>query len=722
MELAMTQDSADEVQSVPEVPTDYRITIKDCNSIGEAVISLRRSSLNIKYGPNGIGKSTIASALTLRAEGDGSLEELTPFKHRATADGPRPAVEGAEAINTVLTFNDNYVSQFVFQRDEVLKNSFEIFIDTDEYREGLQEIASMFESLKETFADQTEFNDALSSFTELHDAFNVTKTGSVAKTSKGYKAFGVGGKLTNIPELLQGYTGFLQSENPASWITWQSKGKEFLELSDNCPFCSVPSVDKATAAQVSAEYESAAVKNMSALRGVINKLGRYFEPGFLKQLEELTTSLTEMTPEQGLFLVTLHRQVETLLRKLSALRGLSFHALRDEDNVADVLSELKIDLSLLHGLNSEATKSVVDLTNGKLDDVVGQINDIKRRISEQKRRVAKLIKVNQDSINEFLSSAGYRYSVRIEPSADSYRMLLEHLDAPGHLESAASHLSYGEKNAFALVLFMHHVQWIRPDLVVLDDPVSSFDKTKKFAILHQLFHGKNSLRDVTSLLLTHDIEPAIDVVRIGTSAQFQVADPVVHFLKSRSGTMTETPIKATDIATFSQVCDANISSATDLVVKCIYLRRRLEVHGARGIEYELLSNLLHLREVPTRKSGTGDDIALGESEIDEATETIRKDIPNFDYAQLLSELQDFAALKARFDGTDVGYEKVQLFRIMSVLNPVPLKGDQVFTKFVNETYHIENEYVMQLNPRDFDAVPEYVIDACTALVNQGLVA
>jgi hypothetical protein len=64
----------------------------------------------------------------------------------------------------------------------------------------------------------------------------------------------------------------------------------------------------------------------------------------------------------------------------------------------------------------------------------------------------------------------------------------------------------------------------------------------------------------------------------------------------------------------------------------------------------------------------------------------------------------------------VGYEKVQLFRIMSELNPIALKGDKVFTKFVNETYHIENEYVMQLNPRDFDAVPEYVIAACTALV------
>lgn len=698
--------------------TDYSITIKDCNSIGEAVISLRPSSLNIKYGPNGIGKSTIARALTLRVEGDGSLEALTPFKHRADSKGPRPTVSGADAISSVLTFNDEYVSQFVFQRDEVLKNSFEVFINTEEYKAGNEQIEAMFEVLKATFSEQAEFNEALSSFTELRDAFNVTKGGAMAKTSRGYKALSMAGKLTNIPDDLQGYEHFLHSNDPAGWITWQSKGKAYLELSDNCPFCSVQSVDKQTATRVSTEYESAAVKNMSALRGVIGKLGRYFDPGYLKQLETLTTSITGVTPEQELFLVTLRGQVETLLRKLSSLKGLSFPSLRDEENVAAVLTDLKIDLALLHALNSEATRSVVSLINSKLDEVSAQINEIRRGIGEQKTRVARLIKANQDAINEFLRSAGYRYTVRIEPQADSYRMLLEHQDAPGHLESAADHLSYGEKNAFALVLFMHHVQREKPDLVVLDDPVSSFDKTKKFAILHQLFHGKNSLKGITSLLLTHDIEPAIDIVRTGTSGQFVATHPVVHFLNGRAGMVTEKPIAPADITTFSEVCESNIKEASDAIIKCIYLRRLFEVHGNRGVEYDLLSSLLHLREEPTRRADAASQVPLTEAEANEATAQVKKYMPDFNYASLLAELRQPGALKSRFENTSVGYEKVQLFRVMSLLDPVALKGDDVFTKFVNETYHIENEYVMQLNPQEFDAVPEFVIAACAALVAQ----
>jgi ABC-type transport system involved in cytochrome c biogenesis ATPase subunit len=410
--------------------------------------------------------------------------------------------------------------------------------------------------------------------------------------------------------------------------------------------------------------------------------------------------------------------VETLLSKLTSLRGLSFSALRDVDDVDEVLSSLEIDLSLLHALNSEATRTVVVLINEKLKEVAGQINDIRRRIGEQKTRVAALIKGNQEGINEFLSSAGYRYSVRIEPNNDSYRMILEHEDLSGHLESASRHLSYGEKNAFALVLFMHHVRQEKPDLVVLDDPVSSFDKTKKFAILHQLFHSKDSIRDFTSLLLTHDIEPAIDMVRVGTSKQFQAARPIVHFLSSKLGDLTEKPILKSDIATFSQVCDSNIASSSDDIIKCIYLRRKFEVHGDLGTEYDILSSLFHLREAPEHKTETGDLVSIEQAGISLATQTILKSIPTFDYQKLVQELKDPVVLKAKFEATTVGYEKVQLFRIMSELNPVGLKSDDAFKKFVNESYHIENEYVMQLNPREFDAVPEYVIEACALLVSK----
>lgn len=695
---------------------DYAINITNCNSIADAQVTLRRGSLNIKYGPNGIGKSTIARALALNAQGADALQSLLPFKHRQNGSGTLPSVVGADDIKRVLVFDEQYVSQFVFQPDEVVKNSFEIFINTPEYQAGIEELEAIFEDLKNVFMENKALDDIIACFTELRNAFTLTKAGGIAKTSKGFKALGVGGKLAKIPKPLVGFEKFLHSDDPAGWLSWQSKGTSYLDLSDNCPFCSVSTVDKTTALQVSKEYESAAVKNMSALRVVIEKLAGFFVPERLDQLRKITTSLEELSPEQDQFLASLRGQVETLLDKFTALKQLSFVSLRDAPDVDKALYSLKINLTLLDALDTDDARTVVGAMNSELDQVARQIADIKRRVGVQKSQVAKAIERNQAEINEYLRSAGYKYAVRIEPRGDSYRMILEHQDAPGHLQAAGSHLSFGERNAFALVLFMHQVRRDAPDLVVLDDPVSSFDKTKKFAILHKLFHGKQSLRGFTTLLLTHDIEPAVDIVRTATSGQFQAADPAVHFLRSREGHVEEKAISPSDIMTFSQVCDENVGSSADPVIKCIYLRRRYEVHGARGAEYDVLSSLLHVRDEPSSKGPNGEYIPLAEEDRERAMTNIRQFIHGFDYEAILAQLKDKEVLKAKFEQTDVGYEKVQIFRIASTVAPDISGGDPAFRKFVNESYHIENEYVMQLNPRDFDAVPEHVIQACAELL------
>ncbi len=46
---------------------NLEVTIKNCNSIDIADILVTEGCLNIKYGPNGIGKSTIAKAIVGQA-------------------------------------------------------------------------------------------------------------------------------------------------------------------------------------------------------------------------------------------------------------------------------------------------------------------------------------------------------------------------------------------------------------------------------------------------------------------------------------------------------------------------------------------------------------------------------------------------------------------------------------------------------------------------------
>lgn len=694
--------------------TAYTVKIKNCNSIESAQISITKGTLNIKYGPNGLGKSSIAKAILAAVADDGTTQRLKPFKYRAFEGRHDPSVTGVEDIKSVLVFDDSYVSQFTFQRDEVLKNSFEIFIKTDAFLSAMQEIEALFHGIRSAFDGNEDLSKAISDLKELRDAFGVTKTGALSKSSKGYKAFGSGNKIANIPDHLKSFEEFIKSDQPATWIAWQAKGNSFLELSDNCPYCSssFQGNDKKNVAQsVAKEYDSKAVEHLSALQAIIGRLGIYFDGACRERLEEITKSKIELSLEETNFLSALRGDVETLITKLEGLRSISFFTLRDVEKIEDEIGRLKIDLGLLERLNSAGTKSVVDPVNAKLQELADRVGDLKGKINKHKKLIEKAVAENQDGINGFLKSAGYKYSVVIKAEVDSYKMKLVHQDHDEHIETAAQHLSYGEKNAFALILFMYQVLKEKPGLAVLDDPVSSFDKTKKFAILNELFRGKASLRDTTVLMLTHDIEPAIDVIR-GVKRLFQHPKPTAYFLASKASVVSEVEIKEGNIQTFAQICSDNIRDLEDNVIKCIYLRRHFEIINDLGMEYNYLANLLHSRDVPILKSAVG-DVAMDAQQVADAEAGIKKFIPDFNYASVLGVIKDKVEMKRRFTNATVGYDKIQIFRIYKeVHGSANGELDGILQKFVNESFHIENEYVMQLNPHKFDNVPEYVLMEC----------
>jgi hypothetical protein len=41
-----------------------------------------------------------------------------------------------------------------------------------------------------------------------------------------------------------------------------------------------------------------------------------------------------------------------------------------------------------------------------------------------------------------------------------------------------------------------------------------------------------------------------------------------------------------------------------------------------------------------------------------------------------------------------------------------LHESDVIAKYINEAFHIENEYLMQLNPTKYETTPKFIIDEC----------
>jgi hypothetical protein len=136
------------------------------------------------------------------------------------------------------------------------------------------------------------------------------------------------------------------------------------------------------------------------------------------------------------------------------------------------------------------------------------------------------------------------------------------------------------------------------------------------------------------------------------------------------------------------------------------LRRHFETINDKGGEYQLLSNLLHKIETPIDKSGdesvemTGEDIAS-------ASHTISEKIDGFDYDSILARLGDTEELKGIYQQCGSDYEKLQVFRLINEKHE-----NEVIRKYINESYHIGNEYICQLNPCKYEVIPEFIVDEC----------
>ena len=688
------------------------ITITNCNCIDEAKIQLETGKVNIKYAMNGTGKSTISKAIELSLKGSDALAVLKPFKFQDKESKPEylPSVKGAEAIKSLSIFNEEYIKQFVFKPDEVITNSFEIFIRTPEYDKGMQDIETTFQDIKETFTTNPELDSVIKDLGELSAGFGKSASG-YSKAGSLHKGIGNGNKLENIPLGLEPYKMYLQSPSNVKWLKWQIGGKEFLDISNDCPYCVSPTEEKKkeTILSVEKEYDSKTIEHLNNILRVLESLSKYFSTEANDNLKKITTNKSTISQEEINYLTEIKNNIDILQGKLSALKHLSFFSFKDVDKVIEKLSEYKIKIEFLPKLDSEHTRHIVDSTNAKLDNLIKKATDIQKAVGVQKSNIQKTIQTYKKDINSFLQYAGYKYLIDIESENDVFKMKLKHVDFNSSLEKGDQHLSFGEKNAFSLVLFMYDAIRANADLIVLDDPISSFDRNKKYAILDTLFRGDNSFKDKTVLLLTHDFEPVIDMV---STLAPNFKNPVANFLSLESGVVKEIPITKQDIVTFSEVCKANIASGCDDVIKLVYLRRSYEVVGNKECAYQLIANLVHKRATPLWKDTTGELRDMTEGEVAEASKEIANIIAGFDYNKMYARIVNDTDMQSVYKAATNNYEKLQIYRIINI--DKNLHPSDVISKFIKEAFHIENEYLMQLNPNKYQTTPKFIIDECNA--------
>ncbi len=192
------------------------IEINNCNNIDSGRVQIVPKALNIKYGINGTGKSTLAKAVVYaamdKATNGQQLEKLRPFKAaRNTAIAPN--VTGIDSFRTVRIFNEAYMDDFVFKADELVEGSFDIFVRDQSYESGITEIETLVSHTKEILAKDEEVQLLLNDLRKLSESFGKQVNSGIHGASRLAKAFKSGNKVANVPQELEIYTRYLQSES-----------------------------------------------------------------------------------------------------------------------------------------------------------------------------------------------------------------------------------------------------------------------------------------------------------------------------------------------------------------------------------------------------------------------------------------------------------------------------------------------------------------------------
>ena len=148
--------------------SEFTIGIRNCNCIKEADIKIEEGTLNIKYGSNGTGKSTISKAIFEKAHGtESDLQKLLPYN---ATEEDKPEVKGI-SFSKVMVFDEGYVNSYLFKEKSFLENSFRVFLKSEECEKLSQDIGELLSELQGIFQGNEAIQNLRVFLPKYFDAF-----------------------------------------------------------------------------------------------------------------------------------------------------------------------------------------------------------------------------------------------------------------------------------------------------------------------------------------------------------------------------------------------------------------------------------------------------------------------------------------------------------------------------------------------------------------------
>lgn len=695
------------------------IQLQNCNNINSANINIEENFLNICFAVNGTGKSTIAKAVELKSNNE-NLSLLQPFDPSLI-----PSSVISNDIKNVFVFNEDFVNNIVFTESEVIENAFDVFIRTPEYDERQRIINQRLKDIHIDLGTDNDLNTFISMGDNILRKFTFLDKKRLKKIGL-LKSLTDTGSIFELPQEIQNFQPLMDKDYTIDWIGWKNDGSKY-DDNNICPFCTNPLSDVyENEKQIfSSSYQKSNVKNIKEMITYLNVLNDYID----EEEKEKLFNCIKKTNDDDTIIFNITKfiiELDYLIKKIKkVIEFNSFDVKREDISRLDVqLNDLIIDTTILQIFISNKTINILNSINSKIRHILVETNELKQDIGILKGLINDKSKYAVNDINQFLKLSGINYEFEIsndiENENDTHARLKYSVNENDSVivNNIKDHLSWGERNAFALILFMHYSLSQNPDLIILDDPISSFDENKKYAIINRLFlNGQNqkSFYNKTVLMLTHDIQPIIDFIKNNKPTGSYVKS---FFMKNLDGNIFTQDITKDDIKSLPVIFAKNAKNEELNPVHRIICLRKLFEHSVENeslnLGYNLLSCLIHGKNNPTFVDGTeitGQDMILGEAEI-------KKYIPNFSYEIYSNNIFSINNLIALFHTETNSYFKIQVFRIIIAIKDLRSSfQNNTFLKYIDEQFHIENDYIFCLDYCKFDLVPDYILSECKNFLN-----
>ena len=699
------------------------MTIANCNNISKCDFQIDEKKLNIKYANNGTGKSTIAKAIKLSSSG-ASLKELTPFSFMLNKSKADVSSVSNNPFSNVVSFDEDYLKQYIYQKNDLLKDTFEVMICSDTYNQIKNDIDNQMEDVKKIARDKPNVKRIQDITNSLCKILAVNKDSeSLSRRTRGAKSLLDDKKsaLFNPPDELSCFKPFIEDEQSMAWASWKLHGISLFGEKGICPYCASEETEKnKTETKIFREsFDEEGIKYSNQLKEYLEEIKEYIDE---KKINYLLKSLNSSADRNALEmqLLKLRSEANYLTKRLFVLSTFNGYSI-DQDNMNDFennFAEMQIDEGSLDFFNTEAFYEEIRPLNEQIKNVLNMIGILKGEVAKFQSYLRNTVKEKQDDINDFLDLAGFNYSFEIIIDGnDSAHAILKYKVEEELLQEVSSpdrHLSWGEKNAFALLLFMYDAISKNADLIILDDPISSFDSNKKYAIINRLFktgNKSNSLYQRTVIMLTHDLEPIIDYVQVGGKLS---GDSIsASYLENISGVVSEKQIQKNKdmlsmVVLMKEIAvDSNIPIPVRIGCLRKYYEHTINDPKDNSLAYNILSSLIHGRISATYDT-EGKELMLSDDLI-RGTNEILSFITDFNYNSTFTELES-DNLISLFKSETNHYFKLLILRAYIERNSDARerlkKFNDVLRKYTDETYHIENDYIYTLDVRKFNIVPQ----------------